>query len=94
MIISVDITPDMEQAITEAAQRHGQTPEEEVSTVLKSVFVDRKLPAGSALTGDSRELFTETHFAAAAEATRPVWDTPEEDAAWAFLQAPVATGRP
>ncbi len=32
------------------------------------------------------EEFVDTLFLASAEATRHVWDTPKEDAAWAHLQ--------
>lgn len=93
MTISLKLTPTIEQAISEAAQQHGQTPEEEVTHVLESVFADAAPSAEQTLTRDARDAFTERHFAAAAEATRAVWDTPEEDAAWEFLQAPVLANR-
>ena len=82
MVLSVNITPDIERAIQDTAQRHGQTPEETVTSVLESVFIKRTLPADLPVESDAQA----AHFLAAAEATRPVWDTPEEDAAWAHLQ--------
>lgn len=39
-----------------------------------------------AIEGGEHEVFVNALFLASAEATRHVWDTPEEDAAWAYLQ--------
>jgi hypothetical protein len=87
MTLTVDITPDIEQAIHETALRHGQTPEEAVTAALKSVFVDRVSATATTLDDDRHQAFLEAHFSAAAKATRSVWDTLEEDAAWESLQA-------
>lgn len=81
MTLCVNIAPDVEEAIRETAQHQGQTPEEVAALVLQSVFVPRPL-----IVEDKHKAFVESSFAAAAESTRHVWDTPEEDAAWAHLQ--------
>ncbi len=41
---------------------------------------------------DSRKALVEAAFAVAADSTRHVWDTPEEDAAWVHLQTIAPTG--
>ncbi len=76
MTLTRDIAPEVEEALLAAARWQGHTPEEVVSDTLRSTFGPDMGRAGFV-----RDLFT-----AGAEVTRHVWDTPEEDAAWAHLQ--------
>ena len=90
MIITIDIAPDVEGALVDATRRRGQTPEE-AAAALRSVFASGPAPldallAENALEDGDHAAFTDFSFLAGAEATRHIWDTPEEDAASAHLQ--------
>ncbi|MBV9851151.1 MAG: hypothetical protein JO250_15895 [Armatimonadetes bacterium] len=55
---------------------------------VRAVTLDALLAENVAEDG-GHAAFVRAVFLAGAEATRHVWDTPEEDAAWAHLQARV-----
>lgn len=91
MTLTIDIEPEVEGGLTEAARRQGQTPESVVAATLRALFGGESvtldtLLAENAAEEDDHAAFVDRLFLANAEATRHVWDTPEEDAAWAHLQ--------
>lgn len=75
MTLTITLAPEVERALLETAQQQGQTPEETAAAALHSVLLSEERPT-----------FSDTAFLAGAEAIRHLWDTPEEDAAWAHLQ--------
>lgn len=71
--VMLELPPDTEARLREQASRHGSDVNDYLREILSAAENDRFA-------------FTEEAFAASAESTRHVWDTPEEDAAWAHLQ--------
>ncbi|MGI4790520.1 MAG: hypothetical protein ACRYFS_16915 [Janthinobacterium lividum] len=87
MTLTLDLAQDVVEAIAEAAARQGRSREELAAAELQRLFLpqddialllDDKSPADS-------PTLSERGFAMAAEGTRHIWDTPEEDAAWVHL---------
>ena len=91
MTLTIDIEPEVEGRLAEAARRQGQTLEKVAAATLRAVFVGSPVTLDTLLTENTAEdgepaAFTDALFHASAEATRHIWDTPEEDSAWAHLQ--------
>ena len=91
MTLTIDLEPEVEGRLTEAAQRQGQTLETVAAAALRTAFAPTPVTLDSLLADNAAEdhdhaAFVDALFVASAEATRHVWDTPEEDAAWAHLQ--------
>ena len=91
MTLTIDLEPEVEGRLTEVARRQGQTLETVAAAALRTALVAMPLTLDSLLADNAAEdgdhaAFVGALFVANAEATRHVWDTPEEDAAWAHLQ--------
>lgn len=91
MTLTIDLEPEVEGGLAEAARRQGQTLERVAAAALRLAFVGQPVTLDALLADNAAEdgdhkAFTGALFLANAEATRHVWDTPEEDAAWAHLQ--------
>lgn len=86
MTLTLDLTPEVVDTITEAAARQGRSREELAADALQRLFQPQEDIAALLADdlADSRTL-SEQGFSMAAEGTRHVWDTPEEDEAWAHL---------
>ena len=87
MTLTLDLTQEVAEAITEAAARQGRSREELAFDVLKRQFLPHE-DIAALLAEDSPaagSTLSERGFLMAAEGTRHVWDTPEEDKAWAHL---------
>lgn len=91
MTLTLDLTPEVVEAITEAAIHQGRSREELAAAALQRLFslqedIAALLADDDLADGDSDGLtLSERGFLMAAEGTRHVWDTPEEDEAWTHL---------
>jgi len=86
MTLTLDLTPEVVEAITEAAIHQGRSREELAAAALQRLFSPQEDIAALLADDDSDGLtLSEQGFLMAAEGTRHVWDTPEEDEAWAHL---------
>ncbi len=88
MTVTIELKPEIVAAITEAAARQGLTREDVTASALQRLF----LPSEDIATllrdetdGNTSRALVEEGFLLAVEGTRHVWDTPEEDKAWAHL---------
>jgi len=87
MTLTLDLPNEIAEAITEAALREGRSREEQAIAALQQLFLPQE-DIAELLSGDNSfdgTTLSERGFLMAAEGTRPVWDTPEEDKAWAHL---------
>lgn len=88
MTLTLDLTPEVVEAITEAAVRQGRSREDLAAAALQRLFLSREDMAASLAPDDGDYdgfSLSERGFLLAAEGTRHIWDTPEEDKAWAHL---------
>ena len=87
MTLTLDLTHEVVEAITEAAARQGRSCEELAAAALQRLFSPQEDIASLLADDDAPGGLTlsERGFMMAAEGTRHVWDTPEEDEAWAHL---------
>lgn len=87
MTLTLDLTQEVVEAITEAASRQGRSREELAAAALQRLFAPQEDIAALLADDDPADGVTlsERGFLMAAEGTRHVWDTPEEDEAWAHL---------
>ena len=86
MTLTIELDPEIEAAVEADAKRRGRSREEMAAEAVRIVYMP------SALTGDQVLLTLAApdaveRLALAGEGMRHVWDTPEEDAAWAHLQS-------
>ena len=88
MTLTLELAPETVEALTEAAVRQGQTRESLAAAALQRLFNPRE-DIATLLVGDEQDdegaALVAQAFQVAAEGTRHVWDTPEEDKAWAHL---------
>ena len=86
MTLTLDLAPEIVEALTEAAARQGQTREALAADALQRLFHPNE-DIAALLVGEDADgaALVEQGFLMAAEGTRHVWDTPEEDEAWAHL---------
>ena len=91
MTLTLDLPNEIAEAITEAAHRQGRTREELAIVALQKLFTAQEDIAelladdGSRSDDSGKMTLSEKGFLLAAEGTRHIWDTPEEDKAWAHL---------
>ena len=87
MTLTLDLTSEVVEAITEAATRQGRSREELAAAALQRLFSPQEDIAALLVEEDSADglSLSERGFLMAAEGTRHIWDTPEEDKAWAHL---------
>jgi hypothetical protein len=85
MTLTLDLTQEVAEAIAEAAVRQGRSREELAFDALKSLFLPQEDIAALAADFADGSTLSEQGFLLAAEGTRHIWDTPEEDKAWAHL---------
>ncbi len=96
MTLTLDLTQEIAEAITEAAARQGRSREELAADALKRLFLPQEdIAALAADFADAPTLseqgflddptLSEQGFLMAAEGTRHIWDTTAEDKAWAHL---------
>lgn len=87
MTLTLDLTPEVAEAIAEAAARQGRSREELAAATLQRLFLPQEDIATLLVDDDPADgsTLSERGFLMAAEGTRHVWDTPEEDEAWAHL---------
>ena len=81
------MTPDVADAIVEEAERQGRSREELAFEALKRLFLPQE-DLVALLADDASKVgaaLSEQGFLMVAEGTRHIWDTPEEDKAWAHL---------
>ena len=85
MTLTLDLPQEIAEAIAEAAHRQGRSREDMAVVALQNLLPQEDMAA--LLADDSAEeaLLSERGFLLAAEGTRHIWDTPEEDKAWAHL---------
>jgi len=88
--MTITLTPEIEQALAEQARQQGTTPESLALDALRQWFATSPArPDTADAVGSANELLPDNLsracFAAGAHATRHVWDTAEEDEAWAHL---------
>ena len=84
MTLTLDLPNEIAAAITEAAHRQGRSREDLAVGALQKLFLPQEDIAGL-LADDASASPSEEGFLLAAEGTRHIWDTPEEDKAWAHL---------
>jgi hypothetical protein len=87
MTLTLDLTSEVVDAITEAATRQGRSREELAAAALQRLFSPQEDIAALLADEDADDALSlsERGFLMAAEGTRHIWDTPEEDEAWAHL---------
>ena len=86
MTLTLDLPNEIAEAITEAASQQGRSREELTVAALQRLFLPSEDIAGLLTDDPDEELsLSERGFLMAAEGTRHIWDTPEEDKAWAHL---------
>ena len=86
MTLTLELPSEIAEAITEAATRQGRSREEVTLAALRRLFVPVQDGASLFAEDPNEELsLSERGFLMAAEGTRHIWDTPEEDKAWAHL---------
>ena len=86
MTLTLDLPDEISEAIMEAAHRQGRSREELATVALQKLFMPQEDIAGLLAESDFGEAkLSEKGFLAAAAGTRHIWDTPEEDKAWAHL---------
>ncbi len=85
MTLTLDLTQETAEAITDAAARQGRSREELAADALKRLFLPQEDIAALAADFAGPASLSEQGFLMAAEGTRHIWDTPEEDKAWAHL---------
>ena len=85
--MTLDLTQEVVEAITSAAAHQGRSREELAAAALQRLFSPQEDIAALLSGDDSSDGFTlsEKGFLMAAEGTRHIWETPEEDEAWAHL---------
>lgn len=81
MTLTLDLPNESAEAIMEAAHRQGRSREELAVVALQKLFLPQEDIAGL-LADDAEASLSEKGFLLAAEGTRHIWDTPEEDT-WA-----------
>ena len=85
MTLTLDLPNEIAVAITEAAHRQGRSREEMAMAALQKLFVPHEDIAGLLADDSEDAALSEQAFVLAAEGTQHIWDTPEEDKAWAHL---------
>ena len=85
MTLTLDLPNEIAEAITEAAHQQGRSREEMAMAALQKLFLPQEDIAGMLADNSEETPLSEQGFLLAAEGTRHVWDTPEEDKAWAHL---------
>ena len=87
MTLTLDVTHEVAEAIAEAAAQQGRSREELAAAALQRLFLPQEDIAAFLVDDDPADgsTLSERGFLMAAEGTRHVWDTPEEDEAWAHL---------
>ena len=88
MTLTLELAPEVVDALTEAAVRQGQTRESLAADALRRLFEPHEDIAALLVEDDEDDegaALVAQAFLVAAEGTRHVWDTPEEDKAWAHL---------
>ena len=86
MTLMLDLPSEIAEAITAAVHRQGRSREELAVAALQRLFLSQEDIAGLFADDAAEETtLSDRGFLLAAEGTRPIWDTPEEDKAWAHL---------
>ncbi len=86
MTLTLSLPNEIAEAITEAAHRQGRSREDMAVVALQKLFLPQEDIAALVADDAAEETaLSERGFLLAAEGTRHIWDTPEEDKAWAHL---------
>lgn len=86
MTLTLDLPNEIAEAITQAAHRQGRSREELAVAALQKLFMPQEDIAAFLAEDDAGDAtLSEKGFLLAAEGTRHIWDTPEENKAWAHL---------